>query len=300
VKQHKEIIELIERYTRNDGTYPSNVPSLFFSRYSDVTEPRYGIQNPSLCIVVQGEKQVLLAEERFTYGPANYFVASVDLPITGQVTHATMEKPYLSLKLEFTPSDVLEILQETSLNAKPKRDLNRAMFVSNLNLTLMDSVTRLVRLVDSPNDIPILAPLITKEILYRVLIDQHGDALKQIALKGSYTSRVKEAIAFIMDNFKRTFRMEELAEIANMSVSSLHRNFKEVTAMSPLQFQKQLRLQEARRLLLTESTDATDAAFQVGYESPSQFSREYARMFGLPPIQDIKKMKESYDDTLKA
>ncbi|WP_077308261.1 AraC family transcriptional regulator [Terribacillus halophilus] len=300
MKQHKEIIELIERYTRNDGTYPSNVPSLFFSRYSDVTEPRYGIQNPSLCIVVQGEKQVLLAEERFTYGPANYFVSSVDLPITGQVTHATMEKPYLSLKLEFTPSDVLEILQETSLNAKPKRDLNRAMFVSNLNLTLMDSVTRLVRLVDSPNDIPILAPLITKEILYRVLIDQHGDALKQIALKGSYTSRVKEAIAFIMDNFKRTFRMEELAEIANMSVSSLHRNFKEVTAMSPLQFQKQLRLQEARRLLLTESTDATDAAFQVGYESPSQFSREYARMFGLPPIQDIKKMKESYDDTLKA
>ncbi|PAD37112.1 AraC family transcriptional regulator [Terribacillus saccharophilus] len=300
LKQQNELIQLIGRHTSKNGTIPTLIPSLYFSRYSGVTEPRYGIQNPSLCIVVQGDKQVLLAQERFFYGPANYFVASVDLPITGQVTTATSQNPYLSLKLEFTPSQILEILQESDLDFKAKKNLNRGMFVSSLSLPLLDSVTRLVRLVESPNDIPVLAPLMTKEILYRVLLEPHGEVLKQIAIRGSNTSRINDAIEYIMNNFDRRLLMEELAKLANMSVSSLHRNFKEVTAMSPIQFQKQLRLQEARRLLLTETTDATDVAFQVGYESPSQFSREYSRIFGLPPIQDIKQLKENYDDTKNA
>lgn len=153
------------------------------------------------------------------------------------------------------------------------------------------AVIRLVRLQDDPKDIPVLAPIYKKEIFYRVLQGPNGGTLKQIAIEGSYTYRIRDVIEYIKNHYNRSVRIEELAEIANMSVSSLHRHFKEVTAMSPIQFQKQLRLQEARRLLLTESTDATDVAFRVGYESPSQFSREYSRMFGFPPIEDIKRLR---------
>jgi transcriptional regulator GlxA family with amidase domain len=156
---------------------------------------------------------------------------------------------------------------------------------------MLDAVFRLARLLENPKDIPVLAPLFTKEILYRVLQGQHGVTLEQIAIEGSSTYRIRDVIEHIMNNYHRSLRIEELAEIANMSVASLHRHFKEVTAISPIQFQKQLRLQEARHLLLSESTDAADVAFQVGYESPSQFSREYTRMFGFPPIQDIKLLR---------
>ena len=165
------------------------------------------------------------------------------------------------------------------------------MFVSQIDLPLLDAVIRLARLLDNPKDIPTLAPLFTKEILYRVLQGQHGARLEQIAIEGSSAHQIKDVIEHITNNYDKSFRIEELAEKVNMSVSSLHRHFKEVTAMSPIQFQKELRLQEARRLLLTESADATDVAFRVGYESPSQFSREYSRMFGFPPRQDIKRLK---------
>lgn len=158
---------------------------------------------------------------------------------------------------------------------------------------MLDAVIRLVHLLENPKDIPVLAPLYTKEILYRVLQSQHGNSLAQIAIEESSTYLIKDAIERIINNFDCPLRVEELAEIANMSVSSLHRHFKEVTTMSPIQFQKQLRLQKAQQLLLSESTDAADVAFRVGYESPSQFSREYSRMFGSPPKEDIKRLKES-------
>jgi transcriptional regulator GlxA family with amidase domain len=161
--------------------------------------------------------------------------------------------------------------------------------------SLLDAVLRLVRLLENPKDIPVLAPLFTKEIIYRVLQGQHGVALAQIAIEGSSAYRIREVIEYIMKNYDKSFRIEELADLAHMSVSSLHRHFKEVTAMSPIQFQKQLRLREARRLLLAESTDAVDVAFRVGYQSPSQFSREYSRMFGFPPKQDIKRLRAQYD-----
>lgn len=165
---------------------------------------------------------------------------------------------------------------------------------------MLDAVIRLARLLDNREDIPVLAPLFTKEILYRVLQGQNGATLEQIAIEGSSTYRITDVIEHITNNFERSFRVEELAEIANMGVSSLHRHFKEVTAMSPIQFQKQLRLQEAKRLLLSESSDASDVAFRVGYESPSQFSREYSRMFVVPPIEDIKRLRSPYDQIINA
>jgi len=295
-----ELAKLIERYSVQDGIHETAIESLYFIRLSHVSEPKYGVFKPSLCIIVQGAKDVWLAQERFRYSPADYLIASVDLPVIGQVVEASSEVPYLSLKLEFTPSQILEVLNDTEVRSGLKENPKRAMFVSQIDLSLLDAVLRLVRLLDTPKDIPVLAPLFTKEILYRLLQGYHGTTLEQIAIEGSSTYRIKGVIEQIMTNYSQSFRIEELAQIAHMSVPTLHRHFKEVTAMSPIQFQKQLRLQEARRLLLAESTDAADVAFRIGYESPSQFSREYSRLFGLPPIEDIKRMRAQHDQIINA
>ncbi|MEM1506262.1 AraC family transcriptional regulator [Domibacillus sp. 8LH] len=299
-EQHDKLAEIIKHYSGGDGVHKTAVPSLFFISESHVTEPHYGVYKPSFCMIVQGEKEVMLAQERFIYNPADYLVASVDLPVTGQVIKASSNAPYLALKLEFTPKQILEVLSDSDIRVGAKKNTKRAMFVSQIEPSLLDAVVRLARLLDKPEDIPVLAPLFTKEILYRVLQGPHGSTLEQLAIEGSSTDRIRDVIEQITHNFDKSFRVEELAEIANMSVASLHRHFKEVTAMSPIQYQKQLRLQEARRLLLTESADAADAAFRVGYESPSQFSREYARMFGFPPREDIKRLREKYDQKINA
>ncbi|WP_028402142.1 AraC family transcriptional regulator [Ectobacillus panaciterrae] len=294
-KRQDELAKLIERYSGQDGVHATAIPSLYFIRRSNVTGPNYSVYKPSLCIIVQGAKEVMLAEERFRYSPNDYLVASVDLPVTNQVTEASSDVPYLALTLAFTPSQILDVLRDFKIQGGKKENAKRGMFVSPIESSMLDAVIRLARLLDNPNDIPVLAPLFTKEILYRVLQGPHGGTLEQIAIEGSSTYLIRDVIEQIMKNYDRSFRIEELAEIANMSVASLHRHFKEVTAMSPIQFQKQLRLQEARRLLLSESTDAADVAFRVGYESPSQFSREYSRMFGFPPKEDIKRLREKYD-----
>lgn len=299
-RQRVELAKIIEDHAKLDGTHTTAIPSLSFSRFSNVTGPHYGVHKPSLCIVVQGIKEVFLSQELFRYGPADYLVASFNLPITGQVTEASSEVPYLALKLEFTPSEIVEVLREFQMASDEMDNAKRGMYVSKIEQSLLDAVTRLAYLLNTPKDIPILAPLIRKEIIYRVLQGEHGGMLKQIAIEGSSTHQISDVIEQIMNNYTKSFRIEELADIANMSVSSLHRHFKEVTAMSPIQFQKQLRLQEARSLLISESADAADVAFRVGYESPSQFSREYSRMFGFPPKEDIKRLKEDYNQRIKA
>lgn len=294
-EQQHELAKLIERYSDGDGVHATAIPSLFFIRQSDISEPSYKTYTPSLCIVAQGAKEVWLAKDRYTYSPADYLVATVDLPVTGQVTEASSDVPYLALKLEFTPNQVLEVLSNATSQIGSKEHTKRAMFVSQLDLSLLDAVLRLARLLDNPKDVPLLAPLFTKEIIYRVLQGKHGDTLEQIAIQGSRSCHIRDVVEHIMSNYDKPFRIEELAELANMSISSLYRHFKEVTAMSPIQFQKQLRLQEARHLLLSSSSDAADVAFRVGYESPSQFSREYSRMFGFPPVEDIKRIRAKYD-----
>ncbi|SMQ78642.1 AraC-type DNA-binding protein [Bacillus sp. OV166] len=297
-KNQVELAKIIEKYSGQDGAHVTAIPSLFFLRRSNVTELNHRIYKPSICIIVQGAKEIFLAHERFRYGPSDYLVASVDLPVSGQVTEASPDVPYLALNLVFTPSQILEVIRDFKIQGEKKGNAKRGMFVSPIESSMLDAVIRLARLLENPNDIPALAPLYTKEILYRVLQGQHGGSLEQIAIEGSSTFLIRDVIEQIMNNYDRSFRIEELAEIANMSVSSLHRHFKEITAMSPIQFQKQLRLQKARQLLLSESTDAADVAFRVGYESPSQFSREYSRMFGFPPKEDIKRLRENYDETI--
>lgn len=293
-KQQHELAKLIEHFSKQDGVHPTPIPSLFLIRESIITEPISRVNESSFCIIVQGEKEVLLGEERFLYGPGHYIVASVELPVTGQVIKASTQSPYLALKLEFTLSEILEVVNDTDIRSDQGRNAKRAMFVSEVEPSLLDAVLRLACLLENPKHISVLAPLFKKEILYWILQGPHGVALDQMALEGSNTSKIREVIDHIINNYEESFRIEGLAEIANMSVSSLHRHFKEVTAMSPIQFQKQLRLQEARRLLLAESSDVADVAFRVGYESQSQFSREYSRMFGFSPRVDINRLKENY------
>ncbi|MCM3727094.1 AraC family transcriptional regulator [Neobacillus cucumis] len=292
-KQH-ELGKLIERFTGQDGVHPTSIPSLFLIRESIITEPISRVNEPSFCIIVQGEKEVLLGEESFRYGSGNYIVASVDLPVTGQVIKASPDSPYLALKLEFTPSEILEVLSDRDIQPGKRKNAKRAMFISEVEPSLLDAVIRLSFLLDNPKHIPILAPLFKKEILYWVLQGLHGEVLEQMALENSNASRIRNVIEHIINNYEKSFRIEDLAELANMSVASFYRHFKEVTAMSPIKFQKQLRLQEARRLLLAESSDVADVAFKVGYESQSQFSREYSRMFGFSPRADINRLKENY------
>jgi AraC-like DNA-binding protein len=299
-KQQHELARLIERYSEQDGVHPTAVPSLFLIRESMVTEPISRVTETSFCIIAQGEKEVYLGEERFRYGPAHYIVASVDLPVTGQVIQASPDSPYLALKLEFTPNQILDVLSDSDLQAGKKKNAKRAMFVSTAEPSLFDAVIRLARLLENPKHIPVLAPLLTKEILYWILQGAHGYALEQMAIKGSSGNRVRKVTEYIIHHYDCSFKIEDLAEIANMSVPSLHRHFKEVTAMSPIQFQKQLRLQEARRMLLTNTTDIAEAAFRVGYESQSQFSREYSRQFGCPPREDLNRIRERSHQKINA
>jgi len=290
----QDLAKLISRYMQGEGTEPTEVPSLFFLRQSYTNEPRHIFHKPSLCIILQGEKEICLAEQRFCYGPSDYLISSLALPVTGQVTEATQEKPYISLKLEFIPNQVIDLIHDVDKHEKLQKKQNRAMYVGQIELPLMDAVARLVRLVERPEDIPILAPIYTKEIFYRLLMGKYGDTLRQFTIKDSYAYQIREIVKEITQNYNQAMRIDEIAKKANISVPTLHRQFKDVTAMSPLQFQKQLRLQEARQLMLAESMDAADAAFQVGYESPSQFSREYLRMFGYPPREDIKRLRARY------
>jgi AraC-like DNA-binding protein len=298
--QQTELAKVIERHRGTNGNYETAIPSMFFVRRTTDSEPKYGVYKPSLCIMVQGTKEVSLGTENFRYGPGDYLVATVELPVTSQIVETSPENPYLAFILELNTNQMLEVLGDADIFSTLEGSSERGMFVSRLNPSLLDAVVRLARLLDTPEDIPTLAPLFIKEIIYRVLKGEHGDNLKKIAIKGNSTYQIKNAIQLIKTNYDKTIKVEVLAETANMSVSSFHKHFKEVTAMSPIQFQKQIKLQEARRLLLSESTDATAVAYRVGYESPSQFSREYSRMFGFPPIEDIKRVRAKYDQKKNA
>ncbi|ACS99159.1 AraC family transcriptional regulator [Paenibacillus sp. JDR-2] len=292
LEHYEATAELIDRFAgQQNGVHETPISSLFLFRQNQPTEPSHGVHSRSICFVFQGKKEVSLAEERFPYSPDEYLVASVELPVISRILEASSERPYLALKLEFSPEQILGVMKESGIQPRPQEHARRGLFIGQMERSLTDAIHRLVQLLEQPDDIPLLAPLLIKEILYRILQSKHGVSLEQLALEGGGAFRIKEVIDHIKKNYEKSIRSDELAAIANMSVPTLYRHFKEVTAMSPIQFQKHLRLQAARSLLLSEPVNAADVAFRVGYESPSQFSREYARMFGLSPIQDIKRLR---------
>lgn len=293
VNQNGKLAEVLERHIKTDGIQETAVPGLRFIRSSLISEPVHSIYEPSLCVVAQGSKVVMLGERSYQYDPSSYLTASVHLPISGQIIEASPVAPYLSVQLQLDMNHILEVIQSSNQAGIPKRIPVRGMVISKLSDSLLDAVLRLVRLLEVPQEIPVLAAGIIREIIYRILQDEQNKALMQFALIGSQAQRIAKVIERLNREFAQTLRVEELAVEARMSASSLYGYFKEVTGMSPIQYQKQLRLQEARRLLFTDRVGAAEAAFQVGYESPSHFSREYTGKFGLSPARDLRRFRES-------
>jgi len=281
----------IDRHTAADGAHDTAVSALKLFRSSAPSDLAAVVYEPSLCIVAQGAKEVLLADEAYRYDPAQSLLVSVDLPVAARVVEASPSRPCLLVRIVLDPAAVGELLADGT-TAPPLGSPARGLGVSPVEPPLLDAVGRLVALLDSPQDIAPLAPLVLREITYRVLTGPHGLRLRQVAAAGAPTRHIARAIRWLKDHFADTLQVESLAKHVRMSPSAFHLHFKSVTAMSPLQYQKRLRLQEARRLMLGDGLDAAEAAFRVGYESPSQFSREYRRMFGAPPRQDVAAIKE--------
>ncbi len=291
--RYRELAVLINCHTdgKGDGFHQTDIAPLEFGRESLTGTMLHGVSTPMLAIVVQGKKGAALGEEIYRYGEAQYLVVSVDQPISGFIIEATPDRPYLGFKLDLDPRELCEIIAIHPTAIADKKETSvRGFFVSTADVSLLDCALRLTRLLDTPQDIPILAPMMIREIYYRLLIGEQSEAVRQIATSGSNMQRIATVIQSIKVDFTKPMRVADLAEQASMSPSSFHHHFKQVTSMSPLQYQKQLRLLEARRLMLAENYNAITAADRVGYESPSQFSREYARLFGAPPIQDVERL----------
>jgi AraC-like DNA-binding protein len=280
----------IERHTHVDGANETVVPALHLSRLSAPSDCVAIVYEPSLCIIAQGSKEVVLADETYRYDPAHSLLVSVDLPVTAQVIEASQSRPYLGIRIALDLAVVGELLAD-GMPTPPLGSPSRGLAVGPVDPPLLDAVTRLVALLDTPMDIVPLSPLVLREITYRVLAGPHGSRLRQIASAGAPAHRIAKAIRWLKEHFTDPLKIESLAKQVRMNPSAFHLHFKGVTAMSPLQYQKRLRLQEARRLMLGAGFDAAEAAFHVGYESPSQFSREYRRMFGAPPRQDVITLK---------
>lgn len=286
----QQLALLIRRHAPSGGTHRTALPSLSLMHAAIMSEPMESVYKPSICVVAQGAKMAALADETYRYDPSNYLVTSVELPIMGRIVEASPENPYLSLKLSFDADVILDVVQKMKRPAFVPSEAGRGITVNRTSPDLLDNLVRLLQLLDSPDDIPVLAPLMIREILYRVLQSEQGALFYQFAVIGSHAHNIAQAIQLINWQYDRPLSIERLAKSVNMSVSAFHKHFKRVTAMSPLQYQKTVRLQEARRLLLTESAQVSDAAFRVGYESPSQFSREYSRMYGQPPTRDVQEL----------
>ena len=285
-----ELVERIAQAVPTDGS-AQPLPGLHLHRVSAPRGPLHGILNPAFCVVAQGSKEVYLGDTRYQYDPDHYLLVTVGLPITSQVIEASHERPYLSLRLDLDLSLLGSVVVEADQAAPQSCGDMRAMAVSPLDGSLLDAVVRLVRLADSPAEARFLAPLITREILYRLLLGEQGDLLRRIAIEGGHTNLVVKAIEKLRDEYDRPLRIEDLARASGMSVSGFHHHFKAVTGMSPLQYQKRHRLQEARRLMLGEHLDAATTAFRVGYEDAAHFNREYKRLFGAPPMRDVERLR---------
>jgi AraC-like DNA-binding protein len=265
---------------------------LHLYRSSLPLEPVHSVVDPSFCVIAQGSKEFLLGDSRYRYDPDHYLIATLEMPLVSQILEATPEQPYLSIRMNLTPSFVGSVIEDAGQGSLPGSADVRAMDVSRLDVNLMDAVVRLNRLLDAPAEVPVLMPLIKREIVYRLLMGQQGARLRHLAVQGSYTPHIARAVERIRQDYDQPLRIEDLARELGMSVSGLHHRFKAVTAMSPLQFQKKLRLQEARRLMLSEDFDAASAAYRVGYRDPSYFNREYKSLFGVPPIRHVQRLRE--------
>src|SRR5918998_993254 len=289
----EELAERVARAVGKEGIVDLPAGLRLLCAFSP-TELEHGVSFPAFCVVAQGSKEVLLGDECYRYDANRYLITAAALPIASRVTEASEERPYLGLVLGLDSALVGSVMVEAGHPAPAEKAAVRAFDVSPLDAGLLDAVVRLVRLLDAPADeARFLRPLITREIVFRLLKGEQGDRLRQIAVLGGHTHRIARALERIRQDFDRPLKIEEVARESGMSVSGFHHHFKAVTAMSPLQFQRRMRLPEARRLMLAEDLDAASAGYRVGYSDASHFTREYKRLFGAPPMRDVERLREA-------
>lgn len=289
----QKLAKLIDRWTGDANQYDTPISGLRFSRWTTPTPPTSYTHNPSICLIAQGRKRVLLGEESFIYDANHFLISSIDLPIIANIIEASEEQPYLGLIMELDLTEISQLIVDSELAFIQSKEAQKGIAVGELSESLLDAFVRLAELLDEGQNIKILAPIIKREIFYRLLMSEQGTRLHQIVTAGSHSHQIAKAIDWLKNNFVKPLSVGDLASYTGMSKSSFYTHFRSMTSMTPLQFQKKLRLSEARRLMLTENLDAIAATFKVGYESPSQFSREYSRLFGAPPSKDIKSLREN-------
>jgi AraC-like DNA-binding protein len=282
----------IARWTDKPDRIMTAIPALSFFRRDEPTETASAMYEPSICLTTQGAKRVMLGDDIYVYDAHHFLITSVDLPTVVQIIEASPDKPFLGLILKLDQREISQLMVDSNLPPPRPQQSSRGMATGEVTVQLLTAFHRLIELLDEPRDIPILAPTIQREICYRLLVSDQGARLRQMALGGSQSQQIAKAINWLKSNYAQPLRIDGLASQVNRSTSTFHHHFRQVTAMSPLQYQKWLRLNEARRLMLTENQDAAAAAFEVGYESPSQFSREYGRLFGAPPLRDISSLRQ--------
>lgn len=290
----KKLAEIAQRHAAADGEFHTTVPKLTIYRSSTTTDHDAVVYVPSLCVIVQGAKDVVVGGEAYRYDPAQSLLVSVDMPAATRVVEASLARPCVALRIEIDSADVAELLAGGT-TVPSHSSTNRGIGVIPVETSLLNAVTRLVALMDAPNDIAALAPLVLREITYRLLSGSEGMRLRQAAASGAPAERIARAITWLKQHFGEPANVESLAGHVGLSPSAFHLHFKRMTGLSPLQYQKRFRLQEARQLMLSEGLEAAEAAFRVGYESPSQFGREYRRLFGAPPRQNIAKLTATDD-----
>lgn len=283
----------IEKWTPSANQFETAIPGVHLSHWRSPTSPTSYTHKSSICLIAQGKKRVLLGEESFVYDANHFLISSVDLPIIANIMEASEDSPYLGLVMELDLQEISQLITEAELSFNSSNEAQKGIAVGELSEPLLNAFIRLMALQDDPASIKILAPVIKREIFYRLLTSEQGARLNQIVTAGSHSHQVAKAIDWLKSNFVKPLSVGELASYTGMSKSSFYTHFRAMTSMTPLQFQKKLRLSEARRLMLTENLDAMATTFRVGYESPSQFSREYSRLFGAPPSKDIKALRDA-------
>lgn len=290
MRQREELAGILNRHCPADGAVETVIPGLRLFRGSTCDAPTCAIMASVFAMMVQGAKRITVGEAVYDYDARHCLISSVDLPMFSHITRASTSEPYLGLALLIDPLKIDELAAAMPAN-RALGAVDRGIAVGTISAEIQGAALRLARLLDTPADIPVLAPIIERELLYRLLTSPLGTRLRQAAASGSHSHQILRAIDWLKTNLDRSISIARLASLSNMSKSSLHHHFKALTTMTPLQYQKQMRLHEARRLMLSTRTDAAAAAHRVGYESPSQFSREYRRMFGIPPGRDIAQLR---------
>lgn len=291
------ILDVMSRLSWDGMQFKHAIPGLSLYRVVEPAGPFSSVYEPSLSMIIKGSKRISVGDETLVYDESCFFLTAIGLPMTGQICAASEGEPYVAAMLRLDLERLRRLIADYDIQPSETRERDRGIVVGAATPELLDAFLRLISLAAAPNDIPFLSGHIQNEILYRLLSGEQGARLRRFALAGTNSNRVAKAVAWLKENYTLPLRVEDLADMANMGVSTLHHHFRAMTAMSPLQFQKHLRLHHARELMLSGSLDAASASLKVGYESPTQFSREYRRMFGHPPLRDIRAILNSDEST---